>query len=346
MQPRRPIPSLHSLRLRLAGTAWSLALAASLLLAALKTLGTEASATTLGNAKIQFASAIEGSRILATRDDFIKHLGPFDRAARVQTDAAVSEEVFLRFAATNAVEWSDAEKTALAASFARLNPALTRLAAPSPATIQFIKTTGREEGGQVYTRQTAIILNAGLVAPGKESELDQTVAHELFHVLSRNNPALRDRCYAAIGFHKCAEVPLPAALQARRITNPDAPVNTHFIRVQIGGRPFDAVPVIFSKSAQFDPKAPGGLFAYIQFQFLVTPEPDAASHAIPVLTEQNSKLVEPDQLSGFWEQIGKNTQYIIHPEEILADNFSLLVRGEKKVASPEILERLKAALKK
>jgi len=34
-----------------------------------------------------------------------------------------------------------------------------------------------------------------------------------------------------------------------------------------------------------------------------------------------AELVAPGQTSGFIEQVGQNTSYLIHPEEILADNF-------------------------
>ena len=49
-------------------------------------------------------------------------------------------------------------------------------------------------------------------------------------------------------------------------------------------------------------------------------------------------------VSGFTEQVGRNTDYIIHPEEILADNFALLVLNEHDVASPEILQKMREAL--
>jgi hypothetical protein len=44
------------------------------------------------------------------------------------------------------------------------------------------------------------------------------------------------------------------------------------------------------------------------------------------------------------EQVGRNTQYIIHPEEILADNFALLVLGESKIPTPEILQKMREVL--
>ena len=45
-------------------------------------------------------------------------------------------------------------------------------------------------------------------------------------------------------------------------------------------------------------------------------------------------------MSGFFDQVGTNSQYIIHPEEILADNFALLVTGDGKIRLPEVLSRM------
>ncbi len=50
-------------------------------------------------------------------------------------------------------------------------------------------------------------------------------------------------------------------------------------------------------------------------------------------------------ISGFFEKIGKNTNYIIHPEEILADNFSFMVLQKRNLPSPVIVKKLKKILK-
>jgi hypothetical protein len=81
---------------------------------------------------------------------------------------------------------------------------------------------------------------------------------------------------------------------------------------------------------------------YLEFKFLVVPRP--AGTMAPNFATPDAQLVGPGELTGFFEQIGRNTQYIIHPEEILADNFSLLVR-EKTGPSPDILKKLADALK-
>jgi hypothetical protein len=299
-----------------------------------------------GESSVVFASVGEGRKILTARDDFIERMSPFDRASRMKTDAEVSKEDFLRFVATNVLDWSDGERVMVNAALGRLKPQLEMFSLPFPKTIYLIKTTGNEEGGQQYTRQNAVVLNSRILVPGQDKALDKCIAHELFHVLSRQNPDLREKCYAVIGFQKCAEVILPSNLTLLRLTNPDAPRNDHYIEVNTAGKPIYAVPVLFSKAAKYDVHEGGEFFSYVQFKFLVVEKPIAASLSKPVFTEKSSQLLNVDQLSGFYEQIGHNTEYIVHPEEILADNFSMLVRSEKSARSPEVLTRLKLALRR
>jgi len=57
-------------------------------------------------------------------------------------------------------------------------------------------------------------------------------------------------------------------------------------------------------------------------------------------------LIAYANVEGFYEKIGRNTQYIIHPEEILADNFVFLVHNNENVATPELLKSMKAIFEK
>ena len=44
--------------------------------------------------------------------------------------------------------------------------------------------------------------------------------------------------------------------------------------------------------------------------------------------------------------MGSNTQYIIDPEEVLADNFSLLLTGMTEgLPSPEVIQKMEEACK-
>ena len=174
--------------------------------------------------------------------------------------------------------------------------------------------------------------------------LQRIICHELFHILSRANSDLREMLYAAIGFEKCDEVEFPAALKSRKITNPDAPRNDHCVRIKVGEEEVWAVPILFSNIEKYDTKRGGEFINYLQFQFLLV-ERVADGTAVKSIDEGGQpKLVDMRQVSGFFDQVGKNTSYVFHPEEILAENFALLVLREPDLVSPEIVEEMDGIL--
>jgi hypothetical protein len=283
---------------------------------------------------VRFASAAEGAEILGHKDDFTQRLSAFDRAARMKTDRSVSEEEFLKFVKENVLTWNESEKAKVETAIARIRPALDALPLSLPKIVNLVKTTGAEEGRAFYTRDTAIMMPEKEIDEGAAGLLKRTIAHELFHILSRGNRALREKLYKSIGFTKCGEVEFPSGLGSRKITNPDAPRNDHAISVRIHGKEVHAVPILFSTTEKYDVTRGGEFFNYLQLSFLQMP---GRSTVQPV-------LAAPEEVSGFFEQVGRNTNYLIHPEEILADNFALLIVGEHNVPSPEILEKMRRVL--
>jgi hypothetical protein len=292
---------------------------------------------------VDFASADKGKEILMTRDDFIERLSPFDRAARMKTDKIVSERDFLIFVGNNVLPWDEAEKQKIANAFRGIQPRVEALSLLFPERIYMVKTTGNEEGGAAYTRGNAIILPKAKLA-SETRAIQMLICHELFHILSRSNPDLRERLYGAIGFIKCNEVEFPVNLRSRKITNPDAPKNDHCIRLQVGGKESWAVPILFASTEKYDTSRGGEFFDYLNFQFLLVERSGDPPIVRPLLDGPQPRVVAIQQVSGFFEQVGRNTGYIIHPEEILADNFALLVFGERNVPSPDVLERIKMVL--
>lgn len=297
----------------------------------------------LGNATVHFATQSEGRHILTAKDDFVQRLSPFDRSARMKTDQPVAEAEFLQFVGKNVIDWTREEMDTVQAAVEALQPLLRDLRLSWPPTVQLIKTTGAEEGNAAYTRATAIVLPQSELGKGQD-HLKKLICHELFHIVSRRNPDLREKLYAIIGFARCNEIKLPPELERRKITNPDAPRNDHFIRLQIEGHESLAVPILLSSAETYDVKRGGEFFEYLQFQFLVV-EKSGGSQKMKAVSEGLSpKLVEMKSVSGFMEQVGTNTDYIIHPEEILAENFALLVMKGNNVASPEILQKMSEVL--
>jgi hypothetical protein len=278
------------------------------------------------------------------RDDFIRRLSPFDREARLKVDHPVSEEDFLNFVGRNVSDWTNEEIQTVQTSVEKLRPLLRQFPVSLPSTIQLIKTTGSEEGNATYTRETAIVIPKADLGKSQK-ELESLICHELFHILSRQNPDLRERLYEAIGFMHCDEIEFPRELASRKITNPDAPRNDHFIRLTIRGQECLAVPILFSTAEVYNIERGGEFFEYLNFQFLVMQKTSNPTRLKTQYENSMPKLIGPQDVSGFFEQVGQNTQYIIHPEEILADNFALLILKGENVPSPQILQKMMEILR-
>ena len=112
---------------------------------------------------VVFASRDEGKSILTTRDDFVRRMSAFDRAARIQTAEAVSEAEYLEFVGSHLRPWDEADKQKVTTALGALRTRLSAYELPLPEKVYMICTSGAEEGGAAYTRANAIILPKGML---------------------------------------------------------------------------------------------------------------------------------------------------------------------------------------
>ncbi|MEE8493793.1 MAG: hypothetical protein V3S25_07095, partial [Nitrospirales bacterium] len=61
----------------------------------------------------------------------------------------------------------------------------------------------------------------------------------------------------------------------------------------------------------------------------------------PLYNKKHAVLLEVKDVSNFFEQVGHNSAFPAHPEEILADNFTLLMTDGKRAHSPKLIAKLK-----
>ena len=291
--------------------------------------------------RVEFAAAAEGARLLSARDDFVQEMSPFDRGARLKTDRDVTEAEYLAFAGKQALDWTAAEKARLEEIFGAFREKTARFDLPLPATVVFVKTTGREEGMAAYCRGATVVLPQGLV-DGDPKRLSETVFHELFHVYRSHDPGRRAALYRIVGFAPSAEIPLPEGLARRKLTNPDAPRIDSVIRVKVDGVATPVTPVLLGNGDRYDVSRGGEFFQQMKFRLLVLDEKDGSFRP----AGEAPKLLEPSQVPDYLDQTGRNTAYDIHPEEILADNFVQLVNGRADAPTPRILQEMDALLKK
>ncbi|RMH95504.1 MAG: hypothetical protein D6681_13000 [Calditrichaeota bacterium] len=297
----------------------------------------------IGHTRVLFADRRQGQKLLTTRDDFLARLSRYDQAVRLLSRTPVSEPEFLHHLAANVLEWQPEDRQRFTLLIEEIREKLSPFHLSLPDTIWLIKTTAREEGNTpvAYTRMNAIILSHPLLNT-PDSHLRNTLIHELFHILSRHNPQLRDSLYALIGFHRCGEITLPPSLRERKLTNPDAPRLSHYIYVRYRGERIPVVPVTYI-AADLDQVARGsGFFSFLEFRLLAVE--CAGDTCSPRLENGEPLLLPVSAVEGYFRQIGRNTDYIIHPEEILASNFVFLVTGQADLPSPNLLEKLRRLL--
>ncbi len=295
---------------------------------------------------IQFASAQDGSHLLGTADSFIQQLSPIDRRLRLGTSQAVSEAEFLAFVARQSRDWTAEEVQRLTPLLTEIGERLEPYELNWPERILLIKTTGREESGAFYTRGNAIFVPA---SAGKLSDdrLTRTLAHELFHVLSRHDGALRCALYRIVGFRQVDSISLPDELVERKLTNPDAPAINAVAGVRLSvhgvGEPVMVAPILYSRSGPEDPLEGKTLFGELEFRLMQVQEDEGQFRA--VLSQGRAKLYTLAELPDLHRQLGHNTSYVIHPEEVLADNFvHLLFPRSTPLPDPWLVDRLRIRL--
>ncbi|MBC7774632.1 MAG: hypothetical protein H7246_04275 [Phycisphaerae bacterium] len=225
-----------------------------------------------------------------------------------------------------------------------------------PDTLKLIKTKGRHYGDGVwYTRENCIIIPADELGKRNTNAFTTTMYHELFHVWSRLNPAKSDRSYQLIGFEGIGydNLRLPPGLAARTMYNPDGVDFAQKIALaQADGSTIYAIPIISANNLGWTDEK-NSFFAYLEFSlFQIEKQPDG-KWMVRVKEDGFSSTLDMQGQPDFFRQIKDNTGYIIHPDEVLADNFAFIMQEKngKKVSlqfSPEgkqLLVDLEAVLK-
>jgi hypothetical protein len=194
-----------------------------------------------------------------------------------------------------------------------------------PEKLNFIKVKGSHYGNDVYyTRQDAIIIPAAKLDLADKTSFTTTMIHELFHVISRQQPAKKEIMYGIFGFEKlkCQQILLPDSLEQIALLNPDGISRNWGIRLKINRDTILTIPLIYASKRQFNPHQPE-FMSYLEFNLFQVESKGQEVCRIKTKGTAGSTL-DVYSIPDFFEQTGRNTNYIIHPDEILADNFLLI----------------------
>jgi hypothetical protein len=201
-----------------------------------------------------------------------------------------------------------------------------------PDTMRLIRSRENHYGqGVWYTRENCIIIPDGELADENIKAFTTTMFHELFHVYSRLNPGKSRELYKCIGFEPIGldNLVLPEKLSERVLYNPDGVDYAQKIELrQSDNSTITAIPVIWSNNYGYT-QSKKRFFDYVEFNLYPVSKDDTGKWLVKVEPDGLSSPLNIRDQPDFFRQIRENTGYIIHPDEVLADNFAFIMRETK-----------------
>lgn len=269
------------------------------------------------------AAALEG----ITTDEaegFFDKITPLDMKIQMKDNAYTSDEIikidYLKHLKSSVKPISESEekiiRKALHQAFLMCNTISKDI---FPKDIEIIKTNMNHYGSSVfYTRENRIIIPENLLLREVDEEFYNAILKQVFHLYLRYNYWKRTELYQAIGFQQLDNLEIPKSLQKRILLNPNGikPTVIHNLSDN-SGEIFSAVPIIYTTEKQ-------EIFRNLSFYSNINFALYKIEHGTLITTIDGASTVDMPSITNFYEQIGTNTTYIIHPNEILADNFVLL----------------------
>ena len=288
----------------------------------------------------RFASKAEGQLLKMGDTIYYNRLSQADIDWRMRKENATIEEL-MEYGREQILDFTNEEQIAVSKTMAVIEDSLKAIACnlPIPDDIVFIKTTMKDEGSaNAYTIKNQIFLGSKFLVtdtdenPEAHNRMLKTLAHELFHCISRNSPSFRQQMYSLIGFTVLdKEIDFPESVHARIMANPDVDKFDNFGTFVIDGKKRRcALLTLYIKT-------------WAEAYFKQGENADFIRNIDIVLIplDDLNTCISPFQVPGFWKQVGQNTRYVLSPEECMADNFSFAVVPSKprdKYSSPQLIK--------
>ena len=296
--------------------------------------------------KYRFADLKEAQKLYLSNSDYLNNFSQYDLDYKMNKKNATLEE-FKAFGVSQMLEFTDKEKKLISKQIAKMEKTLEiqKMSLPFNEEIIFIKSTQKEENGSLsYTHGTQIYLGEEFIMNYMEDNnirkkffVEQVFWHELFHCLTRFNKTFRKDMYKIINFTVTEkDFIIPKSIYDISISNPDVEYHDSFATFKINGKDIDCYMVL-TISKPFE-KTGDCFFNFMQCSI------------VPI--DSKGEFYLPNQAENFWEIFGRNTSYVIDPEECLADNFSYAILNEEyenyiickmcelNFKNPEIIEKI------
>ncbi len=288
----------------------------------------------------RFASAVEGKELLLRNDAYYNRLNRNDISYRLQKKGGTLEELKL-FAASQLKEFTEEEKDLVneTVEWFLLTCKENGYHLPPLDEIVFVRSTLYDEfGASGYSSGVQIYLGDELFLRLKSDDeqgkikFRHTLIHEMFHCMTRSNPDFKGAMYGIIKFKvEEKEYEFPEELSSCILHNPDVEhMNSHAV-FTVNGKKTECVMICMCPPYENE----GEGLSEILIGF------------VPV--DDLGTLYSLNDISDFWDVVGKNTDYILDPEEIMAKNFAdALVYGidGRDYPNPEMIQAVLDYLRK
>ena len=292
---------------------------------------------------VVFLNKKDASFVLMDDDEFYSSLSPFDRASRY-----IGSEDAKTYYGQQTLDWEEWMVDQIKHIFEAIDNKMEGYHINFPDEVQMILTTGKEEGLAAYCRKNAIILTEEKVN-WPYRDLEYLINHELFHIYSYHNPDKQWELYEFLGFHRCPRISYYPEEIKHYITNPDTFRRDCYI--QLNGKKY--MPIIYSPKEFGSPlddddradwrgprKELLTFFDYITFGLIEIEVKD--DKTIPILKNNKLTIYDEKSLPEYLEKVGRNTDYFVHPEETLADNFRIMINHwDNRVKDTKILVKMR-----
>lgn len=288
----------------------------------------------------RLASAVEGKELLLSNDVYYNRLNWNDISHRLQRKGGTVEELKL-FAASLIKDFTEEEMTLVneTVEWFLLMCKEDVYNLPPMDEIVFVRSTLHDEfGASGYSSGMQIYLGDELFlrlkSDGEQAMIRfrHTLVHEMFHCMTRSNPDFRAAMYRIIKFKvEEKEYEFPDEISSCILHNPDVDHMNSHATFTINGKKTECVMICMCPPYENEGEGLSDLL--IGF--------------VPI--DDLSMLYSLNDISDFWDVVGKNNDYILDPEEIMAKNFAdALVYGidGRDYPNPEIIQEVLAYLQK
>lgn len=272
---------------------------------------------------------------------YVKGFSIYDIQSKTNSIDSRSIEDYIKYSIKQIQEWTNEEKQLLNNFYNQFMNKLKELNMLQqfsilPPTINVIKSTMKHEGNALgYTINNNIVLK----------ELNYSLlAHELFHIFSRNNFSIRKYMYGILGFKIAHSLILPPKnIKELIISNPDTP-QIVFTNIIYKDHMHYVTPILHSKKRYneytksfFDDMKVSLLFVNTRVynDEVILVYKDMREYGI-----DNHMIPIEDSLE-YQQKLGNNTTYNIHPEEVSAKHFEFIIGDTWKTKkNPKLIKKL------